>query len=56
MASVSMTLLDNLLVQQKSYKHEEKTEADGDILRELNSCRLELESKKKLNLHDRNIK
>ncbi|MBB5196090.1 helix-turn-helix domain-containing protein [Anaerocolumna cellulosilytica] len=42
--------------QQKPIKYVHKIETDEDILKELESYRLELESKKKINLQDRNIK
>jgi len=52
MTTVSMTLLDNLLEQQKSNKYTNNPEVDEDILKELNSYRVELESKKKLSVKD----
>lgn len=42
--------------QQKSIKYVDQMETDADILKELESYRLELESKKKLSMQNRNIK
>lgn len=39
MTTVSITLLDNLLEQQKSNRYTNNPEVDEDMLRELNSYR-----------------